>query len=49
MINSSEDVSEDVSRAVFKACGVVTELETYRPSLNEIFLAVARPSAAVKG
>jgi len=41
LISSGEDVSEDVSRAVCKAGGVVTELEVYRPSLNEIFLDIA--------
>ncbi len=46
LINSGDDVSEDVSRAVCKASGVVTELEVYRPSLNEIFLEVTRPVKA---
>jgi len=46
LISSGEDVSEDVSRAVCKAGGVVTELEVYRPSLNEIFLDIARPVKA---
>lgn len=48
LINSSVDVSEDVSRAVCRASGLVTELETYRPTLNEIFLEVTRPAVAVK-
>jgi ABC-2 type transport system ATP-binding protein len=43
LVNSGEDVSEDVSRAVCNAHGVVTELEVYRPSLSEIFLEVTRP------
>jgi ABC-2 type transport system ATP-binding protein len=46
LINSSDDVSEDVSRAVCRANGVVTELEVYRPSLNEIFLDITRPVKA---
>jgi ABC-2 type transport system ATP-binding protein len=46
LINSSDDVSEDVSRAVCKANGVVTELEVYRPSLSEIFLDITRPVKA---
>jgi len=43
LVNSGEDVSEDVSRAICHAHGVVTELEVYRPSLNEIFLDITRP------
>jgi ABC-2 type transport system ATP-binding protein len=43
LVNSGEDVSEDVSRAVCNAHGVVTELEVYRPTLSEIFLEVTRP------
>ena len=43
VINASQDVSEDVSRAVCKASGLVTELDVYRPTLNEIFLEVTRP------
>lgn len=46
LINSSDDVSEDVSRAVCQTGGVVTELEVYRPSLNEIFLDITRPVKA---
>lgn len=46
LINSSDDVSEDVSKAVCRANGVVTELEVYRPSLNEIFLDITRPVKA---
>jgi len=46
LINSAEDISEDVSKAVCKANGVVTELEVYRPSLNEIFLDITRPVKA---
>lgn len=42
-IEASADVSEDVSRAVCHAHGLVTELEVYRPSLNEIFLNITRP------
>jgi ABC-2 type transport system ATP-binding protein len=42
-IDASADVSEDVSRAVCHAHGLVTELEVYRPSLNEIFLNITRP------
>ena len=43
LIDSGEDVSEEVSRVLCKNSGVVTELEVYRPSLNEIFLEVTRP------
>ncbi|CAJ36171.1 ABC transporter ATP-binding protein [Methanocella arvoryzae] len=43
VINASEDVSEDVSRAVCRTGGLVTELDVYRPTLNEIFLEVTRP------
>jgi ABC-2 type transport system ATP-binding protein len=46
LIDSGEDVSEDVSRAVCRAHGIVTELEVYRPSLNEIFLDITRPVKA---
>ena len=46
LINSSDDVSEDVSRAVCRTGGIVTELEVYRPSLNEIFLDITRPVKA---
>lgn len=42
-IDASADVSEDVSRAVCHAHGLITELEVYRPSLNEIFLNITRP------
>jgi len=43
LIDSGEDVSEEVSRVLCKNSGVVTELEVYRPSLNEIFLEATRP------
>jgi ABC-2 type transport system ATP-binding protein len=46
LIDSGDDVSEDVSRAVCRTGGVVTELEVYRPSLNEIFLDITRPMKA---
>ncbi len=46
LINSSDDVSEDVSRIVCRTGGIVTELEVYRPSLNEIFLDITRPEKA---
>jgi ABC-2 type transport system ATP-binding protein len=46
LIDSGTDVSEDVSRAVCRTGGVVTELEVYRPSLNEIFLDITRPVKA---
>jgi ABC-2 type transport system ATP-binding protein len=49
LVDAMEDVSEDVSRALIRASGVVTELESYRPSLNEIFLEVARPVPASDG
>ncbi|MGA9139513.1 MAG: ABC transporter ATP-binding protein [Methanocella sp.] len=45
LINAKEDVSEDVSRSILREKGVITELESYRPSLNEIFLDVTRPVA----
>jgi ABC-2 type transport system ATP-binding protein len=45
MVNAKEDVSEDVSRSIIREKGVITELESYRPSLNEIFLDVTRPVA----
>ncbi|WP_424357997.1 ATP-binding cassette domain-containing protein [Methanocella sp. MCL-LM] len=43
VINASQDVSEDVSRAICRTGGLVTELDVYRPTLNEIFLEVTRP------
>jgi ABC-2 type transport system ATP-binding protein len=43
LIDSGADVSEEVSRAVCRTGGVVTELDVYRPSLNEIFLDITRP------
>jgi ABC-2 type transport system ATP-binding protein len=43
LINAREDVSEDVSRAIAREKGVVTGLESYRPTLNEIFLETTRP------
>ncbi len=43
LVNAKEDVSEDVSRSIIREKGVITELESYRPSLNEIFLDVTRP------
>jgi len=46
LIDSSADVSEGVSRAVCRTGGVVTELEVYRPTLNEIFLDITRPEKA---
>jgi len=46
LVNAKEDVSEDVSRSIIKEKGVITELESYRPSLNEIFLDVTRPVAS---
>jgi ABC-2 type transport system ATP-binding protein len=46
LISSEADVSEDVSKAVCRASGVVTELEVYRPSLNEIFLDITMPVKA---
>ncbi len=45
VINAKEDVSEDVSRSIMREKGVITELDSYRPSLNEIFLDVTRPVA----
>ncbi|OPY30800.1 MAG: Trehalose/maltose import ATP-binding protein MalK [Methanocella sp. PtaU1.Bin125] len=44
LVNAKEDVSEDVSRSIIREKGVITELESYRPSLNEIFLNVTRPT-----
>jgi ABC-2 type transport system ATP-binding protein len=46
LVNAKEDVSEDVSRSIIREKGVITELESYRPSLNEIFLDVTRPVAS---
>jgi ABC-2 type transport system ATP-binding protein len=46
LVDAKEDVSEDVSRALIRVSGVVTGLESYRPSLNEIFLEVTRPVPA---
>jgi ABC-type multidrug transport system, ATPase component len=43
VIDASADVSENVSRAVSQSLGIVVGLESYRPSLNEIFLEVTRP------
>jgi ABC-2 type transport system ATP-binding protein len=43
LVDAKEDVSEDVARSIIRENGVVTELESYRPSLNEIFLEVTRP------
>jgi ABC-2 type transport system ATP-binding protein len=43
LVNAKEDVAEDVSRSIIREKGVITELESYRPSLNEIFLDVTRP------
>jgi ABC-2 type transport system ATP-binding protein len=46
LVNAKEDVSEDVSRSIIREKGVITELESYRPSLNEIFLDVTKPVAS---
>jgi ABC-2 type transport system ATP-binding protein len=46
LVNAKEDVSEDVSRSIIREKGIITELESYRPSLNEIFLDVTRPVAS---
>jgi len=46
LVNAKEDVSEDVSRSIIREKGVITELESYRPTLNEIFLDVTRPVAS---
>jgi ABC-2 type transport system ATP-binding protein len=43
VIDASQEVSEHVSRAVSRSLGIVTLLESYRPTLNEIFLEVTRP------
>ncbi len=43
LIDASQDVSEQVSRAVSRSLGIVTVLESYRPTLGEIFLEVTRP------
>lgn len=45
VINAREDVSEDVARSIIREKGIITELESYRPTLNEIFLDVTRPVA----
>jgi ABC-2 type transport system ATP-binding protein len=46
LVSAKEDVSEDVSRSIIREKGVITEFESYRPSLNEIFLDVTRPVAS---
>lgn len=46
LIDSGADVSEEVSRAICRTGGIVTELDVYRPSLNEIFLDITRPVKA---
>jgi len=46
LVNAKEDVSEDVSRSIIREKGVITELESYRPTLNEIFLDVTKPVAS---
>jgi ABC-2 type transport system ATP-binding protein len=46
IIDSSEEISENVSRAVSRSLGIVVELQSYRPSLNELFLEVTRPVAS---
>ncbi len=43
VINAKDDVSEDVSRSIMREKGIITELESYRPTLNEIFLEVTKP------
>jgi ABC-2 type transport system ATP-binding protein len=44
LINANENISEDVSRAVCRSHGIITELDVYRPSLNEIFLKITAPA-----
>jgi ABC-2 type transport system ATP-binding protein len=46
MVNAKEDVSEDVARSIIREKGIIVDLESYRPSLNEIFLDVTRPVAS---
>jgi ABC-2 type transport system ATP-binding protein len=46
MVNAKEDVSEDVARSIIREKGIIVDLESYRPSLNEIFLDVTRPIAS---
>jgi ABC-2 type transport system ATP-binding protein len=36
-------VAEDVARSIIREKGIIVDLESYRPSLNEIFLDVTRP------
>lgn len=43
IIDASGDVTEEVSLAVNRAGGLVIDLESYRPSLGEIFLEVTKP------
>ena len=43
MVNAREDVSEDVARSIIREKGIIVDLGSYRPSLNEIFLDVTRP------
>jgi ABC-2 type transport system ATP-binding protein len=44
LINANENISEGVSRAVCRSHGIITELDVYRPSLNEIFLKITAPA-----
>lgn len=46
LVNAREDVSEDVARGIIREKGIIVDLESYRPTLNEIFLDVTRPAAA---
>jgi ABC-2 type transport system ATP-binding protein len=43
MVNAKEDVSEDMARSIIREKGIIVDLESYRPTLNEIFLDVTRP------
>jgi ABC-2 type transport system ATP-binding protein len=43
LVNAKEDVAEDVARSIIREKGIIVDLESYRPSLNEIFLDVTRP------
>ncbi len=47
VIDANSDVSESVSQAISHANGTVMGLESYRPSLNEIFLEVTRPREVI--
>jgi len=46
LVNTKGDVSEDETLWIIREKGIIVDLESYRPSLNEIFLDVTRPVAS---